>query len=451
MNLKKNDIIEVDITDFGICGEGVAKAGPLPVFVRGAIKGERVRAKIVSVKPKFAFAVIDGIIKKSPDRVLPPCPVFSKCGGCDTQHLSYESELKYKLTSAQNTLKKISELDINISAVTPSSKEYNYRNKLSLPVRRGTDGEIRIGFFRKRSHAVVDTDDCILQTESVKELIAGFKDYTQKNGLTAYCEETGGGDVKHITVRFLGGVNVVTIVGTLKNAGIFKDFLSVLNGIYGPGRTALYYNENNLGNNVIYSKNFSFLGGVNEPIAVDGLKVRIHPAAFFQVNDNVRNALYSHTERIAINTNATTAIEAYAGAGMLAMSLSKKFKEVYALEISPAAVESGEEIKKLNGIENVRFICGDCEEKLPEILSKAGKDCVLILDPPRAGIDGKVIESVLTALPKNIIYISCNPATLGRDLGLLKTAYQIKDVTLFDMFPKTANVETVARLTLKEI
>jgi len=526
---QKDDVVETDITDFGSEGEGVAKISGVPLFIRGAIPGERVRAKVIGVKSSHGFGLIEKILAPSPFRVEPPCPYFPRCGGCTLQHVEYGRQLEFKRAHIVNTVRKIAGVDLPLGEVEGSERQYRYRNKLSLPVRERRDGEIGVGFFRRNSHDLVEIEDCLLQTEGCRGLIAELKKYMDLAQAPPYSETEQSGEIRHITLRDLGGVKTVTLVGAFEHPNAFITFSKALRRIYDEN-FAYYYNYNPHPTNVVYGRDFTFLAGQSEPVTVDGLKMRIHPAGFFQINDSVREKLYAYTVDKAAGSGAERAIEAYAGAGVLAAKLAPHFKTVAAVEISPESVRAGEEIKKLNGIKNLHFIQGDCAAELEKLFRGQGtgnggtnneglggmgqgagdgetpqiinhnvqitnKDdisvadspslpihCspftiqsptphssfltphssplipnspstihhspspVLILDPPRQGLEPAVTDTLNRCGPDTVIYVSCNPATFARDLKRISETYAVTEAAAFDMFPQTPNAELVAVL-----
>ena len=494
MPFVKNDVIEAEVLDFGSEGEGIIKVGGVPLFIRGAIPGESIRAKVIGIKASHGFALLEQVLVPSKDRVKPPCPYASKCGGCALQHIKYARQLELKRAHVLNTVKKTAGIELPLPAVIPSETELHCRNKLSLPVRSRPDAvaefsktsavaPLAIGFFRRKSHDVIDIADCLLQKDSCRDLISGLKAFMEKHRLSGYSETDNSGDIRHITLRSLGGVYTVTLVGTRKEATAFLPFQEILKNIYGE-KFSYYYNYNPVANNVIYGEKFAFLAGIGDPILLDGLKMRPHPAGFFQVNDPIREKMYAYILETAAKHGAeyggnkkNRAVEAYAGAGILAAKLAPFFKNATAIEISAESVASGEEIKKLNGIQNLKFIKGDCSEELKKyfggqktlqaqagaakpVKKQAGQNTeenspsektadFLVLDPPRQGLEITVTETLNACGPKTVLYVSCNPATLGRDLGLLKENYKVQDAAAFDMFPQTPNVETLVCLERK--
>ncbi len=446
--LLKNDIIELTVTNLGSEGEGVARAGGKTVFIRGALKGERVRAKIIAVKPRFDVALLEKVLSPSPDRVTPDCPLFNKCGGCDLQHLSYEAELKFKRALIEETFLKVGGLTVTAEEVEPSPRSLRYRNKLSLPV-RCVRGETKIGLFAKNSHRIVETNDCLLQYEWNIPLIAALKEFLEASGYVGYDEETGKGDIRHIVARGLNGKLCVTLVTTAKlDCADFGKRLKEINP-----NSELWLNINTRRDNVILGREWHKVFGSDSETVIEGLKTEIHPAGFFQVNDYIRERLYSY---VADMSAGGAAVEAYSGAGLLSARLSRNAKTVFGIEINEQAHTAALKLKADNNLDNFFPVLGDVSEKLPDVLKKcadisgSSADTFVVLDPPRAGISESAANTLVNSGADNIVYISCNPATLARDAKRLSDGgYEIQSVKPFDMFSRTANVETVVRFRRK--
>ncbi len=445
ITLNKNDIVEADITDMGINGEGVAHAEGAVVFVRGAITGERVRAKIIYAGKNYCVALLDKILKRADCRTDAPCPYFPKCGGCSLQHIDYSAQTVFKTESLKNTLKKQGVSAENVLSAVKSDKKYFYRNKLTLPVRYPD----KIGFFRAESHSVVEIADCMLQNFDCKSVISALKNFMAESGLCGYDEESGSGDIRHISVRRLSEIFLICLVATHDLSERLAPFCDALKTLFGEN-FSLYLNINTKRTNVIFSDKFVFAGGKENPeTEIDGLKVIPHPAAFFQVNDCVREMLYSAAEEEVKNFSAV--IDAYSGAGLLSARISRKAEKVIGVEINEQAHAAALSLVKINGIKNLTPICGDCAEKIPTVLERTGdgKDVALLLDPPRSGVSANVIDAIIKAKPRKIVYISCNPATLARDLKLLSGEYEIRYIRPYDMFPQTPSLEILTVLENK--
>lgn len=442
--LQKNDIIELNVSNLGSEGEGVARADGKTVFIRGALPGERIRAKIIAVKPRFDVALLEKVLSPSPNRVAPVCPLFNKCGGCDLQHLSYEAELKFKRSLVEETFNKVGGLTVVSEDVEPSPEPLRYRNKLSLPVRLSR-GETQVGLFAKNSHRIVETDDCLLQYDWNAPLIAALKEFMAESGLVGYDEERGKGDIRHLVARQAGGRLYVTLVATAKiECAEFGKRLREINS-----DSELWLNINTRRDNVILGREWHKILSSDGETVIEGLKAEIHPAGFFQVNDAIRERLYSY---VADMCKGHAAVEAYSGAGLLSARLSRKTKVVFGIEINEQAHAAALKLKADNGLDNFFPVLGDVGEKLNGVLSKCAEltdnaaDTFVVLDPPRAGISESAANTLVQSGADNIVYISCNPATLARDAKRLTDGgYRVESVKPWDMFPRTANVETVVR------
>lgn len=448
MFLEKGDIIECRVDDVGMYGEGIAHIQGLTVFIPGAIAGEVVKAKAVLVKPTMAHAVLVELRQPSRDRTVPPCPYFKQCGGCSMQHISYERQLQIKRGIVQNALKKIAAADTAVDEVQASDKQYRYRNKLSLPVRVGGKGQTECGFFAKRSHRVVPIEDCLLQKEDTVKCALSAVDFALAQGLRGYDEQTGGGELRHVTVRLLGEKITLTYVLNRIDDRLVRALRDSKH--YMPQADAIFLNINDSRSNVILGKQtLQIRQGTRSQAG--SLAVEVHPASFFQVNDGIREKLYSAVcDEIQ---SKDSVVDAYSGAGYLSALISKKAKAVTAVEIVKEAVDSARKLIEYNGIENVRLICGDCAQCMSGALDSAKRssdsgDVCVVLDPPKAGCDERVIHALCgEGSVKKIIYVSCNPATLARDIAMLmQGGYTLTRVKPYDMFPNTMSVETLAVL-----
>ncbi len=431
-SLEKNDIIELSVEGLGINGEGIARIDGLTVFIKGALPGERVRAKVILVKPSFAVARLQEILTPSPHRVQPVCPVYGKCGGCTLQHLSYTEQLVYKQKTVKETLKKVAGIDIEVEPTLPSDQCYGYRNKISLPI-RSVKGEIRMGFFMPASHNITFVTSCPLQKPEINRAAELMHKFLRSYGGNPYDETTAKGDIRHLVVRSVAGKLYVTVV--VNEDVSIKGYERLLRSEF--KRYALYKNYNADNNNVILGKRTVFLGGDDSPIDLGGLIADVHPAGFFQVNDYIRDEIYALVKsRIATQR----VVDAYSGAGLMTARIAPYCREIYGIEINPDAHNSAIDLKKRNGIENMHPMLGDSGRLIGELVTNR---TTVILDPPRSGCDEAVTKALRdTGCP--IIYVSCNPATLSRDI--MRMEKKITFIRPFDMFPQTSNVETVAVL-----
>lgn len=442
MQIQKNDIIECTVDTLGIYGEGIAHVEGRTVFIRGALPDERVRAKIVFERPTFCDGKLLAVLHASPDRAVPVCPVFGKCGGCALQHMSYAAECDYKRKRLEDTFAKVARLDVQALPTVQSARRERYRNKLSLPVRATRDGTV-IGFFAQNTHRVVPIDDCPLQPEWVKTVIATTHRVLEKTGLSGYDEQTNSGDVRHITVRAVGGALYIAVVTHHAIGKQKQAFVDAFTAAFGES-VRLYGNRNERDSNVIYGTTWEKWYGSEEPVTVDGFKMDVHPASFFQVNDDVREKLYAAV--IDVVGEHRNVIDAYAGAGLMTAKLAQRAAHVIGIELDPAAAAAARKTAAYNRIANMEPREGDCARLLPAALNELPDACV-VLDPPQKGCDARVLDAVCAAKTATVVYVSCNPATLARDVARLgRAGFTVESTQAFDMFPMTASMESLTVL-----
>lgn len=442
--LKKNEEFLIDITGNGSEGEGVGRVDGLAVFVPGAIAGEKVRVRIVKVQKSYAFGKLMEVITPSPSRVEPTCAHFGKCGGCALWHMDYAAELDFKQKKVQDALKRIGNVEIEVEKTVPSPQMTEYRNKSQFPV--SAEG---IGFFAPRSHKVIDIESCMIQNRLTDQVTKIVRDFMREYKISPYNEETKKGDIRHIFTRTAKNTGQVMVCIVTKNnvmskADILVERLKDIDGI-----TSIVQNINKKDTNVILGdKNILLWGEERITETLNGLKFTISPHSFFQINTLQTEQLYAKAIELANLTGQETVYDLYCGIGTISLSVAGKAKKVIGVEIVPEAVKDAIENAKANNIDNAEFYVGKAEEVVPKLIQKEKAD-VVILDPPRKGCDQALIETILEIKPKKVVYISCNPATLARDLALLQ-GYEVKKAIPFDMFPKTPHVECVVLMSRVE-
>ena len=465
--ISKNQEYVCDIVDTGSGGEGIAKIDGAAVFVPYALKGERVRLKIVKAKPDFAFGKLLEVIEPSPFRKTPACPVFYKCGGCNLQHVQYERQLEIKAKTVADCFKKIAFLDVEVPRALSSGSEFRYRNKLQLPVRHTEKGNV-IGFFREGTHDVVPITDCLIQREWAKDIVSAVKKYLSL-GVSCYDDKRNKGLLKHVVAREVGGKLIIVLVLTENKLPLKDKLIEILKEKFTD--FSLFYNINKMNNNVVLSDRFVHVFG-EERITTeeDGIILSMGPESFMQVNDEVRDMIYEKVVEAIGKDRSSAVIDAYSGAGFLTALLSKNCAHAFGVELVAEAVECADKLAAENGLTPyITNICGKCEEIVPDLIDKIKGDYPsigVVLDPPRKGCDKAVLSALLKALPDRIVYVSCNPATLARDVGILcgtleysgaelkkamefKPLYEVVSVTAYDMFPSTKHVETLCLLRKK--
>lgn len=445
--LEKNDIITLKIESFGAFGEGVSHVGGMAIFVPYACPNEVVEAHVLSVKKGYAYAKLLKVIDASPNRREPNCEYFYKCGGCDLQHVKYNTQLDMKIRSVKETLKRVGGVDTKDVEIV-SSIEYGCRNKLTLPFTY--NGEVKLGFYSERSHRVVAINACPLSTWSEK-VISIFKDWANESKLSVYDENSGKGVLRALSVRVVGDKFMFTLVVTTPK---FKGLDKLSKRLKEDYPDSIFYlNVNYKKTNVVMGEECILVHG-EEKLQGEaiGVKYSLSPLSFSQVNDEIRDRLY---EEVLTNIDdGSTVVDAYSGAGVMSVLVSRKATHVYGIEIVKDAVKDADVTAIKNEVsDKITNTVGDCAQVLPPLLAKLRKEgkknINLILDPPRKGCDNTVLQAVLRSLPDKIVYVSCNPATLARDLKILSSSYIVDKVKLFDMFPQTKHVETLVCLSKK--
>ena len=465
--MKKNDVIISTATGYGSEGEAIFMHENCPVFVPFCLEGERAAVKILSVKGNIAYGKCVETVAPSKERVQPACPVFTRCGGCQLQHMSYDAQVSFKTQLVRNTLKKIAGIDADVLPARASALQYRYRNKLVLPVGVNADGGTSIGFYAERSHRIVPVDDCPIQSPWCGKVISVVKAYMAANGLSGYDETDGRGDIRRIAVREVGGRFIVALVAAKAvNAAPLADMLE--NAL---GKITLLLNINKSHGNAVFGEQWSTVRGDGFFEAEDlGIKFRAGANTFLQVNDGVRTELYENIVNEVSDVGA--AIDLYSGGGMLTAMLAKKCGAAYGIEVVKEASICADELKELNGLSGrMTNICGKVEDELAMLLKRtAGLRRAIVCDPPRKGMERSVVEAIKESGADKIILVSCNPATLARDLGILlgslkdedgvlkknpdyaaASAYEIEYIQPYDMFPQTKHVETLVVLSRKSM
>lgn len=444
--LKQSDTIEYTASAYSD-SETVGNVDGTTVFVPEMIVGEKakVRLNYVNAKKNVAYGDVCRVLSASPLRTIPPCPHFGSCGGCALQHMDYAEQLRFKQCKVRNNLKKIGGLDCEVSPTVPSPKIFGYRNKLSLPVRGKTDN-VQIGMYRKGSHNLVDMQNCLLGGEWSGKLVALFREFLNEQHVAPYDEQTFEGAVRHLVARYVDGQLLVTVVTNGRQPIDFRPFAQSLSKNF--SRYGLFVNENSFRNNVIMGKTTRRICGLKQIESENlGVKFFLRPDSFFQVNDFVKDLIYLKTRQLLDVSQTQILVDCFSGVSILTTVLASESYKTTAIEIVPQAVEDAKQNALLNNSPNVTNICGDVNVELPLLVKKhEGKVISLVVDPPRKGLCEKICNTILSTRIDNIVYISCDSATLARDLKMLCRAYAVDCVCPFDMFPQTSEVETVVHL-----
>ncbi len=453
--INKNDTFTVDIIDIGTSGEGIAK---LPdgytLFIKDAIVGDRVLVKIMKTAKSYAYARLMEIIVASKYRVNPQCPVAKQCGGCQIQELSYEKQLEFKENKVKNNIIRIGGIkNPKMLPIIGMEEPYRYRNKAQFPVGTNKDGEIISGFYAGRTHSIIECEDCAIGVPENAKIMSIIKSYMKANHITAYNEETGKGVVRHVLIRkgFITGQLMVCVVinsDKLKaSEQLVKELLKI------EGMTSISYNINKKNTNVILGDEIVNLYGEGYITDYIGdVAFRISPLSFYQVNPIQTKVLYGKALEFAGLTGAENVWDLYCGVGTISLFLAKNALKVRGVEIVPEAIADAKKNAKINGITNAEFFVGKAEEILPKHFEQTGKGAdVIVVDPPRKGCEQSVLETMVKMQPKKIVYVSCDSATLARDLKFLtENGFEVEKVQPVDMFPHSGHVETVVLLSHKK-
>lgn len=449
----KNEKYVVDIIDNGFSGEGIAKVDGFTIFIPKAIKGEKCEVLIVKVLSSHAYGKILNVIKKAQERTIPDCETYQRCGGCDLRHMTYENTLRIKKQNVQNLIDRELKLDINVEETIGMSNPYNYRNKAQYPVGVDKYGKPSIGVFAKMSHTIIPMENCKIQTEVSQDIAKTILDFIKEEDIEVYKEETGEGIFRHIVIKVGKYTNEIMCILVLNKTGFKEEqkLVKLLIKKY-PNIKTIVKNVNNKNTNVILGeKNINIFGSGYIEDKLGKYIFKISPMSFYQVNSIQAENLYNIAIEAAELNKEDILFDLYCGIGTIGIFASEYVKKVYGIEIVEQAISDAKENAKINQISNAEFIAGDVEYVFDELINKKSIfPTAIIVDPPRKGLDDKTIENILKIKPKKLVYISCNPATMVRDLKQTEEIYNIKKVQPVDMFPFTKHVETVSVLTLKK-
>ena len=470
--IEKNDSVRAVCEAIGSNGEGIIRHEGITFFVPACLPGEKVRFKVLKIKDKIGYGRVEEIFTPAEERAREKCSVYSRCGGCCLQHLDYPYQLVHKASVVKDALRKIGGIHIDVPTAIKSDLPYGYRNKLQLPIGVDKEGNTVVGFYAERSHRIIPIDSCAIHPTWADKLIAVLKEYILKRGIKGYDEEKKSGVLRHIVAREIDGRFIFTLVIAKKEIQGVSLFIQMLQKEF--SEFSLYLNYNDSESNVIFGKEFQLVHGRGFFEAKEqGIRYEAGPLTFLQVNSGVRDKLYKDALKTVKGDGDEVVIDAYSGGGLLTAMIAKGAKRVYGIEIEEEAVKCADALKEKNNLDNMTNICGKVEDELPALLEKEkGEKLRLILDPPRAGIARSVVKALIASGIPKLTLISCNPATLARDLGLLTGAlienekgeliknpayqgeplenfYKIERIQPYDMFPQTKHVETLVCLTRK--
>ena len=460
----KDEVLQVTITDIGNDGEGIGKVDGYTLFIKDAVIGDTVEAKIMKPKKNYAYAHLEQVLEASPDRIKPRCPIARQCGGCQLQSMSYERQLQYKADKVRNNLIRLggfaeSEIEQIMEPILAMEKPFRYRNKAQFPIGTGKDGKAICGFYAGHSHDIIPVKDCYIGTEDNKQVLQTVLNYMDRNHVPAYSELTGNGKIRHVLIRkgFTSKELMVCLVITQKQ-GEKDTFLPAADTLINalrriPGMTSISVSINNEDTNVIMGDEIHVLWGSSTiQDSLCGLRFHISPLSFYQVNPVQAERLYSKAIEYAALTGSETVWDLYCGIGTITLAMARKAGQVYGVESIPQAIEDARENATINGISNADFYVGKAEEVLPQKYAEEGiRADVIVVDPPRKGCDEQCLATMLKMQPQRIVYVSCDSATLARDLRILcDGGYKLEKVCPADMFAWTVHVETVVLMSRVE-
>lgn len=450
MTLKKNDDIRLEITTLTNQGSGLGRFNDEVVFVDSAVPGDILDVHIIKVSKNYAIGKINKVIKPSKNRIVSDCDVSTRCGGCAYRHMKYDAELLEKKKYVGDVLQRIGGVAVQPEEILSIEKPEAYRNKALIPVGLDEKGNVVTGFYSRKTHRIIDCDNCKLQMEEFSPIIKAVKRYILENPVTIYDEKTHKGLIRHIYLRIgrnTGDIMVCLVVNgdNIPSKQKLIDLLTATD----ENIKSIVLNVNREKTNVVLgTKTITLWGEDTIEDILCGLRFRISPLSFYQVNPEGTELLYKRAKEYAELKDGDILLDMYCGAGTIGLSMADRAKEIIGVEIIPEAIENAKENASLSGIANTRFICDDASGAAKELLSEGIKPDVVVLDPPRKGCSKDVIDAVAGMKPQRIVYVSCDAASLARDCALFReVGYEVTKVTAVDMFPRTVHVETVAQLS----
>ncbi len=454
--MQKNDIVTVEIKDIGISGEGIGKIDGYTLFIKDAVVGDVVEAKIMKAKKNYGYAKLMNIIHSSDRRVSPRCSAARKCGGCQIQEMNYDSQLDFKFEKVRNNLIRLGEingelLDGVMEPICGMEHPFRYRNKAQFPIGRDRNGKLTAGFYAGRTHSIIPVPggDCVLGVEENKKVLQVILDYMEKYGVEPYDEASHSGLVRHVLIRKGFSTNEIMVCLVINGKMLPHKSELVQRLIEIEGMTSISCSVNEEKTNVIMGNQIKTIWGKDYITDYIGtVKYQISPLSFYQVNPVQTEKLYGIALDYAGLTGEETVWDLYCGIGTISLFLAQKAKQVYGVEIVPQAIDDAKNNARINHIHNASFYVGKAEEVLPQKYKEEGVyGDVIVVDPPRKGCEEDVLDTMVKMQPRRIVYVSCDSATLARDVKYLrKRGYELEKVRAVDMFPNTVHVETVCCL-----
>ena len=448
MPLNKNDDIELRIDSLGSEGQGVGRYEGMAVFVPFALPNELVKAHIIKVAKNYAVGKLIKVIEPSKVRREPRCSSFTRCGGCNLMHMDYAAQLEYKRGLVENAFARIAKIEgVHVENTIGMDEPYHYRNKAAFPFAM-VDGRMCFGFFAPRSHRLIPIDGCFIEQEPLYNVASAVHCWAEENDIQPYDEETGSGTIRHVVSRITTSGDIMAVIVTKGRPKKLNKLVDMLKE-HCEGIKSIILNRNDEDTNVIFGRSYETLWGEDSLTEnLCGFEFSVSAASFLQVNPVQTECLYAQVEAFLPEKDGFEAIDVYCGTGTISMILSKRAKHVTGIENIKPAVEDAARNAERNGAGNADFICADAAEALPELIEKGTRPDVIVIDPPRKGCDKAVLNAITGSAVQRVIYVSCDPATLARDVRILVDGgYSIQKVQPIDMFPQTAHVETVCLLS----
>lgn len=456
--IRKNDEFILEIEDMGVNGEGIGHVDGLALFVKDALIGDTVRVKVMKMQKNYGFARLLEVIAPSADRIAPLCPVARSCGGCQIQEMNYPAQLKFKAKKVKENLERIGKLDFNAENAPEfydcigMDVPWNYRNKAQFPIGRNKEGKIIAGFYAGRTHSIIECEDCAIGIKENKDILHMVIAHMEKWKIEPYREEDHKGLVRHVLIRkgFTTGEIMVCLILNGKKFPGLSDLVDNLKKIDGMTSISINVNTEHT-NRILGSEVIPVYQEVYITDYIGDVKFRISPLSFYQVNPVQTRKLYGTALDYAELTGEENVFDLYCGVGTISLFLAKKAKHVIGVEIVGQAIEDAKVNAQINHIENAQFYCGAAEEVIPDLYRQGVTADVVVVDPPRKGCDEKLLDTIVNMAPEKVVYVSCDSATLARDLKYLNEhGYVVRKVQPVDMFPMGVHVETVVKLSLKK-
>ena len=450
-DFKKNSIHTVTVEGYASGGDGVARLDGRVLFIKGALVGETCRVKVMKDAGKIVYAKLEDVLTASESRIEPKCPNFGKCGGCDLLHMDYPEELRLKLRRVEDALKRIGGLDVPVAGIVGAESTEKYRNKAIYTVGK-SEGRSVTGFYRERSHEIIPTEACLIQADVADRASAAVRRWMDRFAVTAYNEQLRSGTVRHVFCRYAfatkkAQVTIVSYDRQLPHTDVLID--EILKQC--PETAGIVLNVNKTRGNTVLAGEFITLWG--EDFITDelcGLQFKLSPRSFYQINHDQAERLYTKALEYARLDGTQTVLDLYCGTGTITLIIASKAAKAIGVEVVEAAVNDARKNAEMNAVHNAEFICADAGEAAVELKTRGIHPDVVIVDPPRKGLQPDVIDTIASLSPDRVVYVSCDPATLARDLKLFDTlGYKAQEATAFDMFPRCAHVETVVWITRK--